>query len=158
MLTEIKSRYDGNCVKCNRELKAGWDVFYDKDARKIYCTKCGKEGGRSEANLLKTIGFTGLCSNCRKHISPEDESFYSSSDKEFLCLDCGTMSSTPQGESKLISAKLETKFDEITSSNKLISELLGMLDDQLKDMQHNLSLLCARYPEKEKKEKAQPKK
>lgn len=154
MLTELKSRYDGKCAKCGRELKVGWDVLYDREARKVFCTKCGKESNNTQnaTGLVKTIGYAGLCSNCGEMVNSEDESYYSEANKEFLCATCGTISSSPKAEMQLISAKLEKKFDEIAGQNRLISELLGSLDAQIRDIMHNVSLLCAEP--KEKKDKA----
>jgi len=46
-LKKITSKYTAKCVKCQREIKVGWTVFFDADsggdgkAKSVYCRPCG---------------------------------------------------------------------------------------------------------------------
>jgi len=31
---------DGNCAKCGIYLKKGWGAYWDKNTKKLYCSKC----------------------------------------------------------------------------------------------------------------------
>ena len=53
MLKEIKTRYATNCAKCNREIKAGWTVFFNPDDKKIYCKPCGTPMQKTEIEEAK---------------------------------------------------------------------------------------------------------
>ena len=47
MLKEIKTRYAGKCATCGREIREGWDIFFDPDNKKVYCKPCGSAMGGS---------------------------------------------------------------------------------------------------------------
>ena len=47
MLKEIKTRYAGKCATCGREIREGWDIFFDPDNKKVYCKPCGSTMGGS---------------------------------------------------------------------------------------------------------------
>lgn len=49
-IEKIKSLYDGKCSKCNRELHKGWDIYYDRENKIVYCTNCGRDMGDSSVN------------------------------------------------------------------------------------------------------------
>lgn len=42
-LKPIKVRYAGECAKCGREIKVGWDAFFDAGTKSMYCRPCSKE-------------------------------------------------------------------------------------------------------------------
>lgn len=42
-LKPVKVRYAGKCAKCGREIKVGWDAFFDAETKSLYCRPCAKE-------------------------------------------------------------------------------------------------------------------
>ena len=50
MLKEIKTRYTGKCATCGREIKEGWNIFFDPDTKKVYCKPCGSTMGGEESS------------------------------------------------------------------------------------------------------------
>ena len=50
MLKEIKTRYAGKCADCGREIKVGWDIFFDPETKKVYCKPCGSTMGGQETS------------------------------------------------------------------------------------------------------------
>lgn len=50
MLKEIKTRYAGKCATCGREIKEGWNIFFDPDTKKVYCKPCGATMGGAESS------------------------------------------------------------------------------------------------------------
>ena len=46
-LKEIKTQYAGKCATCGREIKVGWNIFFDPETKKVYCKPCGASMGDS---------------------------------------------------------------------------------------------------------------
>lgn len=60
-MEQIKSRYDGKCAKCGRDIKTGWNIYYDKENKKAYCTPCGKAMSSNQPeNSLTEDEFNAL--------------------------------------------------------------------------------------------------
>lgn len=41
-LKQIKVRYAGKCGKCDRDIREGWDAFFDAATKTLYCRPCAK--------------------------------------------------------------------------------------------------------------------
>ena len=42
-LIKIKSKFNANCNKCGKALRAGWTVYYCPDEKRVYCSGCKNE-------------------------------------------------------------------------------------------------------------------
>jgi len=152
-LSQIKSRYAGKCAKCERELKEGWTVMYDRDEKKIYCMPCGKaieSGETAEATTEVTMiripsRFVDVCSQCGGVIDIGEEHYYQPDKNEVYCLGCGELvkeMSKPEtkatAELKMLMNTLEVLISEVSGQTKLNSDLLAILGD-------NISKLSKRF-------------
>lgn len=38
----VKTRYEGHCSRCNREIKKDWEVYFSPNTKAVYCKPCGQ--------------------------------------------------------------------------------------------------------------------
>ena len=177
-LTQIKSRYAGKCNKCDRELKEGWSVMYDRDDKKVYCMPCGKgiESGETEATEEVAMieipsRFTDVCSQCGGVIDVGEKLLYEPYIDEVYCLACGELvkeMSKPEtkatAELKMLMNTLEVLTGEIAGQAKLngdtleiIGENVDRLTKRLEAIEQNIIVIAAKLardvaPKKQEKE------
>lgn len=63
-MQKIKVRYAGNkCAKCGREMKVGWDAFFEPKGKSLYCTVCEKDNQQSESGKMPKVSAIDIENN-----------------------------------------------------------------------------------------------
>lgn len=139
-LQELKSRYDGKCTKCGRDIKQGWSIFYDKDDKKVYCKPCGStlenSASISKQRLLRLkAGYTGFCERCGRQIDGQEDVFYDPNENVVYCQDCGIsieeMASKESGEVLIELNKLSLSLKELIHQTSLINDMIAVINDMI---------------------------
>lgn len=84
----IKNKYENKCIECNRTIKIGTDVDWEKDVG-IKHIKCPKLKNYSYIKLLKLK----KCQECK--VKLEGDTFISDSNR--LCMKCWENTFTKRG-------------------------------------------------------------
>lgn len=140
-LKELKSRYDGKCAKCGREIRKDWNIFYDADTKKVYCKPCGAElqkgGNGPEQTGFVTIvsGYTGLCARCQKIMDGTESAIYSQESQEIFCSECGAiLTSSDSKETVLLRLAVNeilVNLDELIAQARAHTDMLGAMSTQM---------------------------
>lgn len=154
-LQQLKSRWDGKCAKCGRDIKAGWTIYFEKvDGRSvIYCPPCGRQmlesGQTTENQALTIIAFdmncpVDVCSNCGNHIGEEEPYYYDTVNKVVLCDICGKLMLTAKTPEAKAIAEVQLTLYEVVSTSKAIFEIATSISNLQLDIQKQLTMALAK--------------
>jgi hypothetical protein len=132
-LVEIKSKYDGKCSACGRDLKIGWNIAYDKDTKQTYCIPCSKKMKDGIAETEQTIvafraKSPNTCDVCGADIEIDSTYYYNAVKNEICCENCGKqiLEAIQSPEKAILSI-----LDEIASNVMLMNNLIPAIHTQL---------------------------
>lgn len=127
----IKTRYAGQCKKCNREIKEGWEVYFDAETKSVYCKPCGKE----LLNVTDTSTEKPILNN---ELQKEMDSL-SPQMREYL-----------EKMGLIKPPSLEDKIDLLLGSTSAIIDLVGSLGVNLSELYDMVASLTKEKPAKPK--------
>ena len=138
-LKAIKVRYTGKCATCGREIKEGWDAFFDSDGKKIYCTKCAKSQPSNGIPVTSTLTQEDIA-----ELTPEIQE---------KLRNAGVIK-PPSIEDKIsqLQASIDAIEDNIVGSFKSIEDAIGMMHMQVAAIIANQKATEAEAKAKTKKE------
>lgn len=148
-LKELKSRYDGKCVKCGRELRQGWNIFYDPETKQTYCKPCGSQmigvAGSSLATSLSKINtFYGTCCRCDSAINSMP-AYIDLVTGDVYCEACGALvletSSRSTGKIELALADVKNTLDLTASNLVLLNDTVPQLGQAIDKINERLNVI-----------------
>ena len=165
---EIKSRYDGKCVKCGRDIKQGWTIFYDSDGKKVYCQPCGQsmaengEGGLSKADWLIELDMIipTVCSSCGAVIDAGVKALYDTKASKVFCEACSSIQSELANPATRNFAEIKMLLNEMANTGDLVFSHVGLsqetitaIDERLRDIEKDIAIIISRLSATKPKDK-----